>query len=206
MKRILSIILLTLSFIVSNVAAAAEKKLPAGDVANDSVELKAVVLDAEHLQQTFGTDFGGAFVVVEVTLTPKSGKPLDVHLDDFLMRSEQTGEHTGALAASQIAGSSSLVVQQTAEGRSKTSGYGGFGGVGVGSSPGMPAAVSNKVEAKNSDKKDPLLDVLKRKILADKTTTQPVTGLLFFPMEKEKVKHLEMTYSAKQDRLKVRFK
>ena len=45
---------------------------------------------------------------------------------------------------------------------------------------------NTKVEVKESAEKDPMLSTLKRKILAEKTVTETVTGLLFFPLDKEK--------------------
>jgi len=198
------------ALLVATLLPAAEKKLPQGDVGNDSVEVKATILDDEHLKQNFGCDFGALYVVVEATLTPQAGKPLDISLDDFLMRSEQTGDHTGPLTASQIAGSSSLVVTPTSGPGSgmgaQNTGWGGFGGLMIGGGGGGGAVQGNKSEIKDSGKKDPMLEVLKRKILAEKTTTEPVTGLLFFPMEKEKTKHLVLIYTAKQDKLRIRFK
>lgn len=203
--------ILLLPALVACLAIAADKKPPKGDAANDSVAVECTILEAAQLQQLLGSDFGGLYVVVETTLTPQAAKPLDIHLDDFLMRSEQTGEHTGPLVASQIAGSSSLVVTPTgvgggAVGAQNTGGYGGFGGIMMGSGGGMGTVQGNKSEVKTSAKKDPMLDVLKRKILTEKTTTEPVTGLLFFPMEKEKIKHLVLIYTAKQDKLRIRFK
>ena len=125
-----------------------EKKLPAGEAGNDTVSIVATCLDAEQLKETFGTDFDNMFSVIEVTLTPKGGKALDVHLDDFLIRSEQTGAHGGPLVASQIAGQDSLVVHQGVGPKKKGSGVswgGGFGGVMIGGGGGgAPPPPGNK--------------------------------------------------------------
>ncbi|HVW86438.1 MAG TPA: hypothetical protein VHB50_17250 [Bryobacteraceae bacterium] len=186
---------------------AREKKLPSGDAANETVDAAVTALDSDELKQIFGTDFDNGYEVIEVTLTPKGGKPLDVHLDDFLLRSEQTGEHSGPLAASQIAGQGTLVVHRTQQKGSGTS-WGGFGGImmggGIGGGGGSVEGAS--AEIKNSEKKDPMLDVLKRKILAEKAIAEPVTGLLFFPMEKEKTKNLVFIYTTPQGKLRTRFR
>jgi hypothetical protein len=173
-----------------------EKRLPAGEASNDTVKVAATCLDAEQLKETFGTDFDNMFSVIEVTLTPKGGKALDVHLDDFLARSEQTGAHGGALSASQIAGQDALVVHQddVKKGKGGISWGGGFGGMGGGGGGGAPPP-ETRTEMKKSDKRDPLLDVLKRKILADKPVNEPVTGLLFFSLDKEKPKNLVLIYT-----------
>jgi hypothetical protein len=158
------------------------------------------------LRQTFGSDFGGIFTVVEITLTPRGGKPLDVHLDDFLLRSEQTGEHSGPLAPSQIAGQGALVVHQDGnQGRGKGGFSGGLGGIMMGGGSAEPPP-EPRTEMKNSDKKDPMLDVLKRKILAEKSIAAPVTGLLFFPLEKEKPKNLDLIYTTPSGKLRMKFK
>ncbi|NDJ14795.1 MAG: hypothetical protein EBY17_26990, partial [Acidobacteriia bacterium] len=93
-------------------ALAGEKKLPSGEASNEAVGLQATVLDDEQLQQIFSSDFSRMFVVVEVTLMPKSGKTLDIRLDDFLVRSEQSGYHTGPLMAAQIGGEGGIVVKR----------------------------------------------------------------------------------------------
>jgi hypothetical protein len=203
MRRILAAALA-----ISAAAWAGEKKLASGEVSNDRVQAVGTILDADAMQQTFGSDFNGMFTVVEITLTPKGGKPLDVHLDDFLLRSEQTGEHTGPLAPSQIAGQESLVVHQNPDqtGRSRGGFSGGLGPIMMGGMGSAEPPAESKVEIKNSAKKDPMLDVLKRKILAEKPIEQPVTGLLFFPIGKEKPGHLNLTYTTPTGKLRMKFK
>ena len=198
--------------------AAKDKKLPSGEASNDAVSIEATYFDAAQLKDTFGTDFDNIFSVVEVTLTPKGGKPLDVHLDDFLMRSEQSGAHSGALAASQIAGQDTLVVHQADTRPKRGVGFGGgMGPIMMGGGGNAAPPPESKVEVKNSEKRDPMLDVLKRKILAEKPTSEPVTGLLFFPLDKEKPKNLVLVYTTPSanppaadastpDRLRIRFK
>src|SRR5450432_3783021 len=68
-----------------------EKKLPSGNASDERVSLSASALDSAELKQIFGSDFDNNFAVLEVTLTPKGDQPLDIHLDDFLLRSDQTG-------------------------------------------------------------------------------------------------------------------
>jgi hypothetical protein len=187
---------------------AKDKKLPSGQASNDVVKIEATVLDSEELKQVFGSDFDNGYSVVEVTLTPNSGKTLDIRLDDFLLRSDQTGEHTGPLMAAQIAGQGSLVVKRGDPPKSKGGFSGGFGGIyGGGGAMGAPTAVDNtKVEVKESGEKDPMLSVLKRKILAEKSVTETVSGLLFFPLDKEKPKHLALVYTTPAGKLRMQFR
>ena len=189
-------------------ALAGEKKLPVGEAANEAVGVQASVLDDDHLQQIFASDFSHMYVVVEVTLTPKGGKPVDVRLDDFLIRSEQTGEHTGPLLAAQIGGQGGIVVKRPDPAQSRGGFGGGFGGIMMGGGGGgrMAPPEQAKVEAKDDRETDPLLGMLKRKILAEKAVTEPVTGLLFFPMEKEKPKNLALVYTTGAGKLRFKFK
>ena len=60
--------------------------------------------------------------------------------------------------------------------------------------------------ARATEKPDPILDVLKQKILPEKETEGPVSGLLYFPMEKQKVKDLELRYAITGDKITMRFR
>ena len=194
------------ALLLSVVVWARDKKLPSGDASNELVDAAGAVLDEDQLQQTFGTDFGKIFTVVEMTLTPRGDKPLDVHLDDFLLRSG-SGEHSGPLAAAQIAGQGTLVVHQKGNQTGRTKGGWNMGGIMMGGSGGsMEPPPESKTEIKNSDRRDPILDVLKRKILAEKSISAPVTGLLLFPLEKEKPKNLELIYTTPAGKLRMKFK
>jgi hypothetical protein len=133
------------------------------------------------------------------------------------MRSEQSGAHSGALAASQIAGQDTLVVHQADTRKKGVSFGGGMGPILMGGGGNAAPPPESKVEVKNSEKRDPMLDVLKRKILPEKPTSEPVTGLLFFPLEKEKPKNLVLVYTPPNanppaadasvpDKLRIRFK
>jgi hypothetical protein len=206
MKRKIACALI-LSAVAWSLAWSKDKKLPSGDAMNEAVGVNASVLDADELKQIFGTDFDNMFSVIEVTLTPKGGKPLEVHLDDFLLRSEQTGEHSGPLSGSQIAGQGTLVVHQNDRDKGKKGAGWSMGGLGMGMGGGSSAPPPEvRAEIKNSETRDPLLDVLKRKILAEKPTSETVSGLLFFPLDKEKPKNLALIYTTAPGKLRIKFK
>jgi hypothetical protein len=198
---------IALALLLCFAVSAKDKKLPTGDAANEAVSVTATCLDAAELKEIFGTDFDNMFSVIEVTLTPKGGQPLDVHLDDFLVRSEQTSEHSGPLAAAQIAGQGTLVLHQSDAQKKKQGISWGMGGMGMGAGGGSAAPPPEvRAEIKNSETRDPLLDVLKRKILAEKPASETVSGLLFFPLEKEKPKNLVLIYTTPPGKLRIRFK
>jgi len=202
---------LTAAILLTALALAKDKKLPTGTAGNELIQFTGTVLDVDELKQLFGTDFGENYVVIDATLAPRSDKPCEVHLDDFLMRSEQTGEHTGPVVASQIAGSNTIVFKRPDAPASRGGFGGGFGGIMMGGGGvNMPPANPGKAEVKTRDGRNPLLDVLNRKILPEKPITETVSGLLFFPMEKEKPKNLVLIYttpSEQQDKkLRIKFK
>jgi hypothetical protein len=171
---------------------AADKKSPAGQGEDESVAISATLLSAEQVKQAVGTDFNNDFTVLDVRLTPKGGKPYPVHLEDFILRSEMTGDHSGPFVAAQIAGAGALNVART---------YGNK------PNPDTERSIEGtKLEMKDEEKPNAALDALKKKILAEKTTSEPVSGLLFFPLSKEKAKHLILSYKTPQSRLRLSFK
>jgi hypothetical protein len=175
------------------VLGAADKKSPQGQAEDESVAITATLLSAEQLKQAVGSDFDNNYTVLDVRVVPKGGKPYLVHLDDFILRSEASGEHSGPfLVAGQIAGAGALVVERT---------YGNK------PNPDSPRVIeSTKVEMKDDDKPNPALDILKKKMLSEKTVSEPVSGLLFFPLTKEKAKNLILSCKTPQSKLRLSFK
>jgi hypothetical protein len=80
-----------------------------------------------------------------------------------------------------------------------------LGGDGVGSA-GAPEGAEAKTRTGSSEKEDPMLGVLKQKELPETKTDKPVSGLLYFPMEKQKVKDLELRYIPSDDKITMRFR
>jgi hypothetical protein len=133
---------------------------------------------------------------------------LDFIRDDFQLRSDRDGEKSKPFSPSQIAGKGAMIVTPTADGRNKT-GFGiGLGGMGMGGGPGSQPVTNNaRMDKGAKNKESPLLGTLQEKVLAEKETDQPVSGLLIFPMEpKQKNKDLELTYAGPGSRLTLRFK
>lgn len=176
----------------ASVLIAGEKKAPQGHEEDESVAISAAIVSSEQLERTFLTGFGGNYTVVDVTITPKGSKPYYVRLDDFTLRSESSLEHSGPMSAGQIAGSGAIVVERT---------YGNRANV---DSP-RPLQ-STKIETKDDAKADPAFETLKQKILVEKNITGPVSGLLFFPLSKEKPKNLVLSYKSPTSHLRLTFK
>jgi len=182
-----------LALLLCTLVIAADRKQPQGHLEDDSVAVSAAIVSPAQLIQEFGSDFRSDYIVVDVHIAPKGDKPYPVHLDDFTLRSEASGEHgTPFLYASQIAGSGELVV---------TNKYGNRANV---DSP-RPLE-STTTNMKEDSKADPALDALKKRMLAEKTITGPVSGLLFFAFSKEKPKNLILSYKTPASHLRLSFK
>ncbi len=85
-------------------------------------------------------------------------------------------------------------------------GYPGSGGSFGNGGSGDTTAAEAKMDTGSGQKENPLVKVLAEKILPEKKTEQPVSGLLYFPMEKQKVKDLELIYGIRDTRITMRFK
>ncbi len=186
-----------IGFVFFAAAFAGEKKPPQGHGENDAVAVSATFITTDQVKEEFGSTFNGNFTVVEVRLVPKGGKPMDVRLDDFILRSQSDGDHSGPLLAAQIVDGAALVVRQTyARGTNPES---------------APMIAGTKVEMKNDLSKGTsgtpeVLAALKKRILEEKTTSEPESGLLFFPMEHEKPKSLVLSYTSPGGRMRIEFK
>jgi hypothetical protein len=174
---------------------------------NEDLSLSVTLhVDPTDVKELIGDDMGGHYIVAEIKLQPKYGKEINIDRDDFLLVTDKNGERTQPFAASQIAGREALIVTQTGVQHKSGISLGGMGG-GIGSG-GQDDHGDLKVTVQNpaSVKENPLEKVLKDKILVEKKTTEPVSGLLYFPMEKQKLKDLELRYGPQEHRITVRFK
>jgi len=168
---------------------------------NDVVEITATAIaDPLSVKEILGSDLGGHYILMDVQLVPKEGRKVAVHLDDFVLKTDKDGEKTGPFVPSQIAGRGSIIVTQEGPGR----GGFGVGPMSIGTADIKEAHTTVKSGA--NEKADPILEVLKQKILPEKETEGPVSGLLYFPMEKQKLKDLELIYTTSEGKLRIRFK
>ncbi len=179
------------------------QKSPVRSGENDVVELTATALaDPESVKQALGSDLGGHYILMDVQIVPKEGRKVPIHLDDFVLKTDKDGERTTPFVPGQIAGRGSIVVTQDHPGGNGTSF--GIGPMSMGTANITEAHAAVKSGA--NEKPDPILDVLKQKILPEKEAEGPVSGLLYFPMEKQKLKDLELWYTTAEGKLILRFK
>ena len=206
-------------FLVSLLAAAADRKPLPGQAGNDDIELAAsVIVDRAEVTQAVGEELGIGYVVVRMKVTPKTEKPLRISPDDFTIVCRKDGQRSVALSPGQIAGTGALIVKAAPNqpgGAGTTTNGPIWGGVGVGGMGRRPANSAGadggepKMEdsAKSKDGKDsPLLAALKAKILPDKESLEPVEGLLYFPIDgKLKPSDLAVLYKGPAGRLTMEF-
>jgi len=147
-----------------------------------------------------------------VKVEPKYTKEIVIDRDDFILRTDKDGERTKPMAPSQISGGGSLVLTgvqgpggQNAE-RSRGWSIGGMGmGGGSGTAgPTDPANVTAKME--DGEKDNPLKKMLEAKVLPEKKIEEATIGFLYFPLEKQKLKDLELIYGPRQNQIRMRFK
>jgi hypothetical protein len=205
--------------------AAADKKPPVAETGNQRLGITATLYhDKEAVKEAVGSDLGGYFIVVRVELAPKDGQALNVLRDDFLLRSHSDGQKSGPFAPSQIAGRGALVVGRAVYGGGVApndptgpvwGGIPGTGGMpqqlpqqgsGVGNMAGEEGATVT-AQSGAKDKENPMLAVLKQKVLPEKEIREPLAGLLYFSLEgKHKPKDLELQYNGPAGKLTLQFR
>jgi hypothetical protein len=196
------------------------------EAGNETVDIYATpYLDKEQIAGVLGAELPPGIVVFQVRVRPKGDYVVNVSRDDFQMISHKDGQRSGPFVPSQIAGSATLVVSTNSRGGGVHAGqpngpiWGGVPGTmgrprqigspnsGVmGSGPSAETETSAKAEMDKSKQDNPLLKVLEEKMMPDKESNDPITGLLYFPLEgKHKVKDLELVYKGPAGRLMIDF-
>lgn len=182
-------------------------------ISADTVSLSGkAYLDSGGVKQLLGNDLGGHYIVIQMTVTPKGDKPLNVQLNDFQLFCEGDGDRTQPQLPAEITAADSLVLKQGQSGIGSLGEQTGVMWSGVGFGGGgkkkkdkdddsTPSAKMTK-----TTKDEGLKTVLTEKALPEKETTQPVSGLLYFPMEKKKLKDLVLFYTTPTGKLRLYFK
>jgi len=167
-----------------------------------SVTLYTTPADVKEL---LGDDLGGHYIVADVKIEPKYGKTLKIDRDDFVLHTDDNGDKVTPFAPSQIAGREALIVTQNGKESKGGLMIGGMGG-GIGGGGSNPVSNQTKVQNPAGQKENPLEKTLAEKILVEQKIDKPAGGLLYFPMEKQKLKNLEIRYGDKENRITLRFK
>lgn len=199
----------------------ADNKRPEGRYINEAIEVSAKLYhDKNSIRELLGSDFDGTIVVVDVAVSPKGDSPLKLYRDDFTLLSEKDGQKSQPFAPSQIAGEGALVISTTGRGgpvmmaEDRGPIWGGtidrprrLGGEGASAGNTGSTEVQATVQTGKGSKANPMLALLKEKVLQEGELEEPVQGLLYFPMEgKHKIKQLEMIYKGPAGKFAIRFK
>jgi hypothetical protein len=192
--------------------SAAKKVIsPQTSAGNEQIDLVATItLSQEEVAGKLGADPGKGIVLLQVRVTPKTDKAVQISPDDFILLAHDDGERSRPFTPSEIAGHGALVVTNTANAKVKKTGTSvGLGGImgGSGGSPGNSRAttLSSKMDSKSKGN-DGLLEVLKAKQLPEKESSEPVEGFLYFPLDgKHKLKNLAVLYRGPAGKLDLEF-
>jgi hypothetical protein len=197
------------------VSGAAKKTTATARGENDDVFLNVTIyLDAAAVKEALGDDLGGHYIVAQVKVEPRYTKEITIDRDDFILRTDKDGDRTKPMAPSQIAGGGGLILTRTlgpgGEGAERSRGWSiggmGMGGGGIGGGGGSENTGVKATAEKGGEKESPLKKMLEAKVLPEKKVEEPVTGFLYFPMENQKMKDLELLYGGKENRIRMRFK
>ncbi len=217
-------LLLLASFALSG----ADKKALLGRYSNEMIELEATAVpDLNGVHDLLGRDVPD-LVIVQMKIRVKTEKPLNIDLDDFTLRSDRDGQRSQPFEPAQLAGQGGLVVKRESirggdsVGRTRGPGLGGGipgtmgrqspipndgGGIGNTANNVETDSKVTEIEAEKEKKKNPLLAVLKEKIMPTGPIADSTQGLLYFQMEgKHKIKDLELMYKGPAGRFQIRFK
>jgi hypothetical protein len=181
------------------------------EISAENVALSAkAYIDPDAIKQLLGYDLGGHYVVIQMTVAPKGDKPLSINLNDFQLFSESDGDRTLAQSPAEIAAADTLVLKRGQSGIGSLGEETGttWSGIGFGgrSSKKKTGDTQDSTTEKKGTKDDALKAALTEKALPEKDTTQPVSGLLYFPMEKKKLKDLVLFYPTPNGKLRLYFK
>jgi hypothetical protein len=216
-----------LAVVLSVALHAAGKKGTVATAKAENEDLTLTVtlhIDPADIKELIGNDLGGHYMVAEVKVEPKFDKDILLDRDDFQLRTDKDGEKAKPYSGSQIAGTGALIIGEVDRNEGVASpGWTGTrvpivrrGGAARKDSDKDKDADKDKdkdgekdaakAEPPADEKENPLKKTLDAKVLPEGKTNQPVQGLLYFPMEKQKMKDLELTYGSKENLIRLRFK
>jgi hypothetical protein len=206
----MSLRLIFFSGLLAFFAFGAAKKTATATGENDDLILTATLYtDPADIKDLVGSDLDGHYFVAAVKVQPKYGKTVAVSRDDFQLHCFDGNDTARPFIGSQIAGQSTLVVGKVGDedGKHKSKPRLTLGGMGGLTGPtteydNAPAKVKDEHDAG----KPTLEKTLNEKILPEGSIEQPLSGLLYFAMEKHKLKDMELVYGAKETRIAIRFK
>ncbi|HUA57206.1 MAG TPA: hypothetical protein VML19_00525 [Verrucomicrobiae bacterium] len=201
-------------------AASNPKTIATATGENDDLIITMTLhIDPAEFKDAVGSDLGGHFVMAEVKVAPKYGKTITVTRDDFQLLDTDHNDKSRPFAANQIVGPA-LVIQRgpddTADDKKKDTAKGKnrpkptitgpiMTSPGVKINPPLDPAKAKSHED-GAAKDTPLEKSLDEKMLPEGATDKPAEGLLFFALEKVKMKDMQLTYGGRDNRIVLKFK
>jgi hypothetical protein len=177
--------------------------------------------DRESVTKLLGRDPGFPMIVIEVKFSPRGENQIPLWLDDFTLLSFKDGQRSQPLTPSQLAGRGAISV---VSGRYQAPGMANNGNRRIvltdptgrqppprptnetQTSEGSTGESQIKVDDGEKEKEDPLLSLLKERVLPERETNEDSTGLLYFLLDgKYKPKDLELIYKSRGKKLLLEF-
>jgi hypothetical protein len=194
--------------------AAADKTVASATAENDDVVVTVTLhLDSADIKRMVDSDLGGHFVLAEVKVEPKYGKEVAVSRDDFVLLDTDHNDRSKPFAANQIVGPAVIIqrgpdddTQKKPRQRPRLTGPFGLGGGGQTADTSKTDPSQVKVHEEDGPKDTPLEKSLAARMVPEGKTVKPAEGLLFFALEKPRMKDLQLTYGAKENRIVLRFR
>jgi hypothetical protein len=209
--------LLLVLICATGTAFAAKKVIsPVTNASNEQVDIVAtIIMDPDEVKQKLGADPGKGIVILAVKMIPKTDQGVQVSPDDFILLAHDDGERSKPFAPEELAGSGAMIITRTEAKAKKTGSTFGMGGIMMGgggggngnASPGnpIPKTTTTRMDEKNKGD-DALLQALRAKQMPTKTSTDEVSGYLYFPLDgKHKLKNLAVLYRGPAGKLNLEF-
>jgi hypothetical protein len=195
-------------------AAPADKTVGSATAENDDVSLTVTLhLDPADIKQMVDSDLGGHFVLAEVKVAPKYGKEATVSWDDFVLLDTDHNDRSKPFAANQIVGPAVIIqrgpddsTQKKPRQRPRFTGPFGLGGGGQSADTAKTDPSQVKVHEEDGERNSPAEKALAARMVPQGKTAKPAEGLLFFALEKPRMKDLQLTYGVKEARIVLRFR
>jgi hypothetical protein len=182
---------------------------------HDSISLGAKLLTREEARKTFVSDVSSCCTVIEIAVYPDSAKPLNLSLNDFVLRAANTESatkpSTPKIAAASIqknakSGTDVAVYPTTSIGYSSGSVYdpvtGARQGSGVYTQTGVGVAIGSPSGPGVSDKDRTVMETeLSEKALPEGATPAAVSGYVYFPVALKKKTEYQLEYTVDGQKL-----
>jgi hypothetical protein len=174
--------------------------------ANDGGAVGAKLLTSEEARKTFSSDVNRCCVVVEVAVYPRSEKPSDVSLNDFVLQTKSTEDAAKPSSANVVAASLQKKARDQRDVRVSPSAGVGYGtsydpvygptGSGVYTTAIVGVGVSGRGTQPGSTDKDraAMETELGEKGLPEGTAGAPVAGYLYFALPRNKKAIYQLEY------------